>query len=152
MNMCFWSRGSLVEFISVSMFMTEAGLSDFSYSLCSAPARVFSASVHPIRIPLPDIMPRYSLAPLRLIGDQLNAGPRVHLFQGMSISLGVYFFFLQILLGFVTGRPEVQCWRYWYGTHPQHRNWDASTSYSDAKSNTILASCFIHRVENTTPF
>lgn len=40
----------------------------------------------------PDIMPRCSLAPLRLIGDQVNAGPRVYLFQGMSISLDVFFF------------------------------------------------------------
>ena len=57
--------------------MAEAGLSDFSYYVCSAPARVsFSPSVRPIRIRRPPC-PNFTQATLRLIGDQVNAGPRV---------------------------------------------------------------------------
>jgi hypothetical protein len=62
--------------------MADAGLSDFSYSVCSAPLVCYPLLQFTQSESTPDIVPRCSLASLRLIGDQVNAGPRVYLFQG----------------------------------------------------------------------
>ena len=78
--------------------MAEAGLSDFSYYVCSAPARVsFSPSVRPIRIRRALQCPNFTQATLRLIGDQVNAGPRVAIAGNAKNTLDVIF--LQISQG-----------------------------------------------------